>query len=213
MVISPLTVEGEVHGVSQRDRHESGQKAESRVGISGGTRQGNVTKRAEGFKRYVGLGDSISIDEYAGGPGWGAISLFYRNKDKIYPEFNFRLDLTKILRTLREHYPNCTIILGTIYDPTDGVGDLGIPDVDAQEGYALFHAFNRAILDIGKSHGAHIADIYSHFLGHGSHHGDPKNPHYCAEDPSHWFVQEIEPNSRGAHEIRRLFWDVLMSVL
>ena len=283
MVISPLHAEDAVHGVSQRDRHESAQKAESRVHISRGTRRGKVATRAEGFACYVGLGDSISIDEYAGGPGWGAISLFYRNKDKIYPAFkgkdlcslypgidlyslasdgaisstvlgeqlsalpprdedpmivtltvggndfisslwpgggvdrgsvdDFRLDLTKILKTLRERYPNCTIILGTIYDPTDGVGDLGIPDVDAQEGYALFHAFNRAILDIGKSHGAHIADIYSHFLGHGSHHGDPKNPHYCAEDPSHWFVQEIEPNSRGAHEIRRLFWDVLMSVL
>ena len=50
--------------------------------------QGKSATGAAGlFKRYVGLGDSISIDEYAGGPGWGAISLFYRNKDEIYPEF------------------------------------------------------------------------------------------------------------------------------
>ena len=231
------------------------------------------------YKRYVALGDSISIDDYAGGPGWGAISLFYRNKDDTYPKWKgkdlrslypgidfhylasdgaiadtvlgeqfrvlppgddhptivtltvggndfllslspggsidrgaidrFRLNLKKILKALRERYPNCTIILGTIYDPTDGVGDLGIPEVDVPEAYALFYAFNKAILDIGESCGARIADIYSHFLGHGSHHGDSNNPHYRRDDPSYWYVQEIEPNARGAHEVRRLFWDVL----
>jgi lysophospholipase L1-like esterase len=223
------------------------------------------------------LGDSISIDEYAGGPGWGAISLFYRNKDDVYPDWqgkdlrsiypgidfhylasdgatcstvlgdqipalppgdndptlitltvggndflsclgpageinsgaiiDFRSNLTRILRILRERYPNGTIILGTIYDPTDGAGDLAIPDVDVQEAYALFHAFNKAIREIGEGYGARIADIYSHFLGHGSHHGDPNNPHYRPDDPSYWYVQEIEPNARGAHEVRRLFWE------
>jgi lysophospholipase L1-like esterase len=243
-------------------------------------RQGKPAARVERFyKHYVGLGDSISIDEYAGGPGWGAISLFYQNKDEIYPEWKgrdlrsrypgidfhslaadgatstsvaeeqlpalppgnddptivtltiggndflsllgsgrvmdremvdrFRLNLSKILKGLRGRYPNGTIILGTIYDPTDGVGDLDMPQVDVQEAYGLFYAFNKAVLDIGGSYGATIADIYSHFLGHGSHHGDPKNPHYCSEDPSSWYVQEIEPNARGAHEVRRLFWEAL----
>lgn len=231
------------------------------------------------YRRYVGLGDSISIDEYAGGPGWGAISLFYCNKDDTYPEWKgndlrslypgidfhslasdgaiadtvlgeqfrvmppgddhpiivtltvggndfllslspggsidrgavdrFRLNLTKILKALRARYPNCTIILGTIYDPTDGVGDLDVPDVDVQEAYALFYAFNKAILDIGKTYGVRIADIYEHFLGHGSHHGDSNNPHYHPDDPSYWYVQEIEPNARGAYEVRRLFWEAL----
>ena len=231
------------------------------------------------YRRYVGLGDSISIDDYAGGSGWGAISLFYRNKDDTYPEWKgrdlrslypgiefhslasdgatstsvaeeqlpalptgdddptivtltiggndflsllgagrvisgeavdrFRLNLGKILTGFRDRYPNCTIILGTIYDPTDGVGDLGIPEVDIREAYELFHAFNNVILELGKSYGAQIADIYSHFLGHGSHHGDPGNPHYCPGDPSYWFVQEIEPNARGAHEVRLKFWEAL----
>lgn len=230
-------------------------------------------------KRYVGLGDSISIDEYAGGSGWGAISLFYRNKDDIYPEWKakdlrstypgiafhslasdgatcsivleeqlpglppgdddstivtltvggndflssvifgggincgavdvFRSNLKEILETLRERYSKCLLILGTIYDPTDGIGDLSTPGVDIEEAYALFHAFNEAILDMGESYGAHIADIRSHFLGHGTHHGDPTNPHYCPDDPSYWYVQQIEPSARGAHEVRRLFWEVL----
>ncbi|NIS59402.1 MAG: hypothetical protein GTO13_01460 [Proteobacteria bacterium] len=41
------------------------------------------------------MGGSISIGEYAGEPKCGAISLFYRNKDEIYPEFK-----GKGLRTL-----------------------------------------------------------------------------------------------------------------
>jgi len=280
MAISPGYVGDSIHCASQRGGHESAQKGPFGVNISEGTRQGKAAIRAERvYKRYVGLGDSISIDEYAGGPGWGAISLFHHNNDEIYPEFkgkdlrslypgidlyflasdggtsgsvlgeqlpalpagdedstivtltvggndflfalgpggaidrgaveDFRSNLRKILEVLRERYPNCTIILGTIYDPTDGAGDLGMPEVNVQEAYKLFHTFNKAILDMGKSYGAQIADIYSHFLGHGSHHGDPNNPYHCSEDPSCWFVQEIEPNGRGAHEVRRLFWEAL----
>jgi lysophospholipase L1-like esterase len=34
---------------------------------------------------YVALGDSISIDEYAGGPGHGGASLLARNRDEDFP--------------------------------------------------------------------------------------------------------------------------------
>ena len=233
------------------------------------------------YKRYVGLGDSISIDEYAGGPGWGAISLFYRNKDDIYPEWKgkdlrslypgidfhylasdgatsdtvleeqfhglppgdddptivtltvggndfllslgpggdiargaidrFRLNLTEILEALLERYPNCTMILSTIYDPTDGVGDLDVPEVDIQEAYGLFYAFNKTIVDFGETYGARIADIYSHFLGHGSQ--SPYRKGLASDDSSYWYTQEIEPNARGAHEIRRLFWEAFQKAI
>ncbi len=36
---------------------------------------------------YVALGDSISIDEYAGGPGRGGASLLARNIDRDFPEW------------------------------------------------------------------------------------------------------------------------------
>ncbi len=39
-----------------------------------------------------------------------------------------------------------------------------------------------------------------------SHHQDPANPSY-------WFVQEIEPNARGVHEVRQLFWEALERAL
>ncbi len=240
-----------------------------------------VSEREPSYTCYVGLGDSISIDEYAGGPGWGAISLFYRNKDDRYPEFkgkdlrstypgidlhylasdgatcstvleeqlpalppaddnptiitltvggndfltalglgggidrgasdDFRSNLVEILETLCEHFPNSFIILGTIYDPTDGVGDLALLDVDVQEAYALFRAFNKAIFDIGEAYGGHIADIYSHFLGHGSQ--SPYRKGLTSDDSSYWYVQEIEPNARGAHEIRRLFLEAFQKVI
>jgi len=36
---------------------------------------------------YVALGDSMSIDDYAGGAGRGAASLLYRNCDADFPEW------------------------------------------------------------------------------------------------------------------------------
>ena len=36
---------------------------------------------------YVALGDSISIDDYAGGPGRGGASLLYRNRDDDFPQW------------------------------------------------------------------------------------------------------------------------------
>lgn len=36
---------------------------------------------------YVALGDSMSIDVYAGGPGRGAASLLHRNRDRDFPSW------------------------------------------------------------------------------------------------------------------------------
>jgi lysophospholipase L1-like esterase len=39
---------------------------------------------------YVALGDSISIDDYAGGPGRGGASLLFRNRDEDFPQWRGR---------------------------------------------------------------------------------------------------------------------------
>ena len=39
---------------------------------------------------YVALGDSISIDEYAGGPARGGASLLFRNRDEDFPDWHGR---------------------------------------------------------------------------------------------------------------------------
>jgi lysophospholipase L1-like esterase len=49
---------------------------------------------------YLALGDSISIDYYAGGPGRGAASLLVRNRDEDFPDWSGR-DLTTRFPGLR----------------------------------------------------------------------------------------------------------------
>ncbi|HWS35270.1 MAG TPA: SGNH/GDSL hydrolase family protein [Actinoplanes sp.] len=39
-------------------------------------------------KLYVALGDSMSIDDYAGGPGRGAASLLHRNRNHDFPDWS-----------------------------------------------------------------------------------------------------------------------------
>jgi lysophospholipase L1-like esterase len=49
--------------------------------------------RIHGRVAYAALGDSMSIDDYAGGPGRGAASLLWRNRDRDFPAWAGR-DLT-----------------------------------------------------------------------------------------------------------------------
>ena len=53
------------------------------VGGNGPDRPGHPSS----VKLYVALGDSMSIDVYAGGPGRGAASLLYRNRDAEFPDW------------------------------------------------------------------------------------------------------------------------------
>ena len=116
--------------------------------------------------------------------------------------------LRSILDRLQQLAPNSEIILGTIYDPTDGVGDLFGPEVLEKEA-RIAHEINRGIRSLARPPAVRVAEIHKHFLGHGIHCKDPSNRYFHPEDPSLWYVLTIEPNSRGAHEIRRLFWIAL----
>ena len=49
-----------------------------------------MTTSAAGRAWYVALGDSISIDEYAGGPGRGGASLLAVNRDSDFPDWQGR---------------------------------------------------------------------------------------------------------------------------
>jgi hypothetical protein len=92
---------------------------------------------------YLALGDSMSVDAYAGGPGRGAASLLHHNRDADFPNWAGR-DLhtrdmvtgvaqraERILDTLRAMTgPDPTIVVSTVYDPSDGTGVLpnaGLP--------------------------------------------------------------------------------------
>jgi lysophospholipase L1-like esterase len=231
---------------------------------------------------YVALGDSMIIDYYAGGPGWGTASLLYKNLDNVYPDWkgkdlatlypgirhhdltsdgattdtvlNWQLpkvltgenqptiiimtvggndllhhygvqeekglklsyemqkNLRKIITILQDpaKFPKpARIYVGNIYDPSDGIGE-GLE----KEGYShwpdglkVLDHWNKRIQEVAQEKGLTLVDVHKHFLGHGVNHDDPKGKYYNPEDNSTWLKLVIEPNSHGAHEIRKLFWD------
>jgi lysophospholipase L1-like esterase len=230
---------------------------------------------------YVALGDSMSIDDYAGGPGRGAASLLYRNHAD-WPDFagrdlaTFRPDLefrvlafdgatsegvlalqVPTLRSLPKAprlitltvggndlltyfgigrgeagraarhlgsrleriLAGCVeavggtgcVVVGNIYDPTDGTGSLpgsGFPLW--ADSLAVLARFNEVIAEVASEFPVQFVDIHHHFLGHGARAQDPTFSRYHAEDPTVWYTQLVEPDARGAHEVRRLFWQAFL---
>lgn len=108
----------------------------------------------------------------------------------------------ELVRSVLDSFPSATILLTTVYDPTDGTGIL--PGVSDQLGAALpmehLDTFNDAIRRLAaETPRAALADVHRHFLGHGL--PAPR------ADLWYWEVSPIEPGARGASEIRRLWLD------
>jgi lysophospholipase L1-like esterase len=230
---------------------------------------------------YAALGDSISIDEYAGGPGLGGASLLARNRDDLFPGWRGRdlatehpglryqlfavdggttetvldhqlprlersgaapavVTLTiggndllraygdtprarsvvavvrrrvgQALRRLRPlmRTPDDPIVLGTVYDPSDGTGDtarVGLPPWPAV--VDLLDELNTELAAVAAEHGARVADVHRHFLGHGLRRGNPAQTHPRPADPDLWYCNVIEPNAWGADGVRAAFWQAL----
>jgi len=231
---------------------------------------------------YVALGDSISIDEYAGGPGRGGASLLARNLDDDFPEWRGR-DLASAgdarfhllasdgatCRTVLDHQlprlaalgvaptvvtltiggndllgayghtslartviaevtaavdrmlqtlgqlmaPDGRIVMGTVYDPSDGTGDsvrLGLPPWP--EAVEVLAQLNAALTGTAADHGVMVTDIHRRFLGHGLLAGDPAQPHARPAERDLWYRNVIEPNAWGASQVRAVFWEALRRV-
>ena len=229
---------------------------------------------------YVALGDSISIDDYSGGPGRGGASLLFRNHDADFPQWKGRdlltrqPDLTfKLLATdgattgtlLSAQLPRLAalgvrptlvtltiggndvlsaygdtraarrviadvqaatalalarlqpllaagaqVVVGTVYDPSDGTADaarLGLPPWP--DAVAVIAELNQALREVAGQHGATVAEIGAHFLGHGVQAGNPAQPHARPAQRELWFCSVIEPNAWGASGVREAFWAAL----
>lgn len=107
----------------------------------------------------------------------------------------------RIVRQLRDMLPQSELIVGTVYDPTDGTGDLG----DGRErsgAVEALHSFNQRVHEIASETNAQVAPIHDHFLGHGLTVTDPLERWY-------WRHLPIEPSARGASEVRRVWCGVL----
>jgi len=235
----------------------------------------------EPIRLYLGLGDTLSIDQYAGGPGCGACSLLATNRDDAYPDFVgrdlttaspdlavhrlardgattrgvmeeqvFRLpndrggrtlatftagsndllltlqlrgtlldeDGEAMVRRLRStvasihtRFADCLVLLATVVDPTDGVGDLLAPGQPLNRGLDVLGRVNEAVREVAaEAEGTRLIDLHAAFLGHGSHATDPGNPHYHPSNPTAWLGDLVAPNDRGADAIRRLWWQGLV---
>jgi lysophospholipase L1-like esterase len=225
---------------------------------------------------YVALGDSISIDDYAGGPGRGGASLLARNRDDDFPTWHgrdlspqpFRLlasdgatshtlldqqipalvrdgvrpalatvtiggndvlgwygDTAGAIRAAdaavaradlalerlgRLGDPPVRIVLGTVYDPSDGTGDaqrVGLPPWP--EVVEVIAHLNAALRAVAGRHGAAVADIHAKFLGHGLAVGNPAQGDPRPAERSLWYCNVIEPNAWGASAVREAFWEAL----
>ena len=109
---------------------------------------------------------------------------------------------TDLVETVREELPRATLVLTTVYDPTDGTGRL--PGLETYGRLPVEHLerFNARIRDLSDAMpDVFLADVHRHFLQHG----------VTAPERDRWYWQRnpIEPNARGASEIRRVWWEVL----
>jgi lysophospholipase L1-like esterase len=110
---------------------------------------------------------------------------------------------TELVETIREELPNATLVLTTVYDPTDGTGVMPGLEWYGRLPLEYLDRFNdhvRATAD--RSERTQVADVHHHFLGHG----------VTADEPERWYWRRslIEPNARGASEIRRVWLEALL---
>lgn len=108
-----------------------------------------------------------------------------------------------LLDALRERLPRATLLLTTVYDPSDRTGR--IPGVFEDAGpLPLRHldTLNARIRDAARGReGMLLADVYVHFLGHGA--------TVPPDERWYWRRSQIEPSAVGASEIRRTWVDAL----
>ena len=134
---------------------------------------------------------------------------------------NYRTRLNSMMQTLHDKFPGgCAVMLATIYEPTDDVGDIEnagpifwLPEWE--DGRPIHGAFNEALRDCAATHDfVHLVDVHRVMLGHGIHCQDRTNEFYDADDPTYWFYVNLEdPNRRGYDAIRRVFLNAIVDAL
>jgi acyl-CoA thioesterase I len=108
--------------------------------------------------------------------------------------------IVDLFGVVRQAIPNARLILNTIYDPTDGTGKMPFyPDRLPIEFLQQTNEVIRAA--VNRMEGTVLADLHAHFRGHG----------VTAPEDERWYWRSniIEPAARGAHEIRRVWWELL----
>jgi hypothetical protein len=117
--------------------------------------------------------------------------------------------LTRLARLMNS--TDDPIILGTVYDPSDGHADgaarLGLspwPEV-----LDVLAELNDGLRAVAGQHRARIAEIHDRFLGHGLAIGNPAQPEPRPRNRGLWYCNILEPNAWGADAVRASFWQAL----
>lgn len=119
--------------------------------------------------------------------------------------------LGAMLDAVEGRFPGgCHIFLASIYDPTDGVGDLqhaGAMLPQWPDCLRILEAYNTAIRRCAAARdNVHLVDMRGLFMGHGIHCSELWRPTYRREDPTYWYFDNLEdPNHRGYDALRRAF--------
>ena len=108
-----------------------------------------------------------------------------------------------LLQSVRRARPQSSIILTTVYDPSDGTKKVpGLFDGKGSLPVEFLHDMNARIAAMAaQTKDCALADVHKHFLGHG----------VTAKEKDRWYWKRswIEPNAVGASEIRRVWLDAL----
>ncbi|HEY9228135.1 MAG TPA: SGNH/GDSL hydrolase family protein [Gemmatimonadaceae bacterium] len=121
--------------------------------------------------------------------------------DKIVADVAEAYDF--LVDSVRGSFPNGKLILTTVYDPSDRTGKIpGVYDDAGTLPLDVLDRLNEHIRSLARgTPNLMLADAYVHFLGHG----------VAVPEVDRWYWKRslIEPNARGASEIRRLWLDAL----
>jgi lysophospholipase L1-like esterase len=102
--------------------------------------------------------------------------------------------IQRIVATVLKLLPNGLLLVGTVYDPSDGTNVLYGERLEREAQW--LRRYNEAVRSLATDR-VRIADIHKHFLGHG----------LTAPENNRWYWSGLifEPNARGASEVRRLW--------
>jgi lysophospholipase L1-like esterase len=124
-------------------------------------------------------------------------SLVERVANDVAEAFDFVVD------SVRRSRPNSLLIVSTIYDPSDRTGRLReVFDEAGPLQLRGLDSLNEAIRKTANgTPGLLLGEVYGHFLGHG----------VTAPEENRWYWRRslLEPNARGASEIRRVWMEAL----
>lgn len=112
--------------------------------------------------------------------------------------------MERIAHRIRTRFPSSTLLVATVYDPSDGTGRLEEDGMERPEAVEVLRSFNDRVRKLDDGDRVRVVDLHDHFMGHGLTEPDPRERWY-------WRHSIIEPSARGAHEVRRLWWEAIHS--